>query len=112
MMEYIRQLWKWTRGIAMPRGRSTFNKRQKEQARQQKQREKAERRTQRSQEKPEGNEGAVDEMDELRKHAEEQAALFHVGSDEPNWLRPSKRTNDELYSPPRAQPVFLCAHRH
>ena len=59
----------------MPRGRSTFNKRQKEQARQQKQREKVERRTQRGQEKPEGSEVAVDEMEELRRHAEEQAAL-------------------------------------
>ena len=38
----------------MPRGRSTFNKRQKEQTRQQKQREKAERRVQRKQDKPEG----------------------------------------------------------
>jgi hypothetical protein len=26
----------------------------------------------------------VDEMDELRRHAEEQAALFHIGSDEQN----------------------------
>jgi hypothetical protein len=26
----------------------------------------------------------VDEMEELRRHAEEQAALFHVGSDEQN----------------------------
>jgi hypothetical protein len=69
----------------MPRGRSTFNKRQKEQARQQKQREKVERRTQRGQEKPEGGtEVAVDEMDELRKHAEEQAALFQIGFEEQN----------------------------
>ena len=67
----------------MPRGRSTFNKRQKEQARQQKQREKVERRTQRGQEKPEG-EVPVDEMEELRRHAEEQAAMFNIGSDEPN----------------------------
>jgi hypothetical protein len=63
----------------MPRGRSTFTKRQKEQTRQQKQREKAERRAQRKQEKPEG---AVDEMDELREHAAEQAALFNIGSDD------------------------------
>jgi hypothetical protein len=63
----------------MPRGRSTFHKRQKEQARQQKQRDKAERRSQRKEETP----GAVvDEMEELRKHAEAQAALFQVGSDE------------------------------
>jgi len=45
---------------------------------------KVERRTQRGQEKPEGGEVAVDEMEELRRHAEEQAALFHIGSDEPN----------------------------
>ena len=64
----------------MPQGRSTFTKRQKEQARQQKQREKAERRNQRKQEKPEG---AVDEMRELREHAEAQAALFRIGSDDP-----------------------------
>jgi hypothetical protein len=63
----------------MPRGRSTFHKRQKEQARQQKQRDKAERRIQRKDEKPEG---AVDEMEELRKHAEDQAALFQIGNDE------------------------------
>jgi hypothetical protein len=61
--------------IAMPRGRSTFMKRQKEQARQQKQREKAERRNQRKQEKPEGS---SDEMRELREHAEAQAALFRI----------------------------------
>jgi len=65
----------------MPRGRSTFTKRQKEQARQQKQRDKAERRNQRKQEK---QEGSVDEMRELRQHAEAQAALFRVGSDETN----------------------------
>jgi hypothetical protein len=67
----------------MPRGRSTFTKRQKEQTRQQKQREKAERRVQRKQDKPEGV--VVDEMQELREHAEAQAALFRVGSeDEPD----------------------------
>lgn len=65
----------------MPRGRSTFHKRQKEQARQQKQRDKAERRIQRKEEKPEGSSNEFDEM-ELRKHAEEQAALFRIGSDE------------------------------
>ena len=66
----------------MPRGRSTFTKRQKEQTRQQKQRDKAERRVQRKEEKPEGV--VVDEMQELREHAEAQAALFRVGSeDEP-----------------------------
>jgi len=66
----------------MPQGKSTFTKRQKEQARQQKQRDKAERRNQRKQEKPEAG-AQVDEMSELRAHAEAQAALFHVGSDEP-----------------------------
>ena len=63
----------------MPRGRSTFAKRQKEQARQQKQRDKAERRNLRKQEKPEAS---LDEMRELREHAEAQAALFRVGSDD------------------------------
>jgi hypothetical protein len=67
----------------MPRGRSTFTKRQKEQTRQQKQRDKAERRSQRKQDKPEGV--VVDEMQELREHAEAQAALFRIGSeDEPD----------------------------
>jgi hypothetical protein len=64
----------------MPRGRSTFNKRQKEQTRQQKQREKAERRVQRKQDKPEGV--VVDEMQEMREHAQAQAALFRIGSEE------------------------------
>ncbi len=77
----------------MPRGRSTFHKRQKEQARQQKQRDKAERRTQRKQEKPEGS---VDEMSELREHAEAQAALFRVGSEDEN-------NSDEFPTPPRHQ---------
>ena len=61
----------------MPRGRSTFTKRQKEQTRQQRQRDKVERRNQRKQEKP--VEGRVDEMAELREHAAAQAALFNVG---------------------------------
>ena len=64
----------------MPRGGSTFTKRQKEQARQQKQRDKAERRKQRRQEEP--VEGSVDEMAELREHAAAQAALFNIGVDE------------------------------
>ena len=67
-------------GIGMPRGRSTFTKRQKEHARQQKQRDKAERRNQRKQEKPVG--GSVDEMSELREHAAAQAALFNIGVEE------------------------------
>ena len=73
----------------MPRGRSTFTKRQKEQARQQKQRDKNERKTQRKQEKPEG--GVVDELDELaemREHAAEQAALFRIGADEEEEISP------------------------
>jgi hypothetical protein len=71
----------------MPRGRSTFTKRQKEQARQQKQRDKAERKNQRKQEdKPEGS---ADEMRELREHAEAQAALFNIGAEEPNSADPS-----------------------
>jgi hypothetical protein len=64
----------------MPRGRSTFTKRQKEQTRQQKQRDKAERRSQRKQDKPEGV--VVDEMQELREHAQAQAALFRMGSED------------------------------
>jgi hypothetical protein len=64
----------------MPRGRSTFTKRQKEQTRQQRQRDKLERRNQRKQEKP--AEGSTDEMAELQEHAAEQAALFNLGIDE------------------------------
>ena len=64
----------------MPRGRSTFAKRQKEHARQQRQRDKAERRNQRRQDKP--GEGSVDEMAELREHAAAQAALFNIGAEE------------------------------
>ena len=64
----------------MPKGRSTFTKRQKEHARQQRQRDKAERRNQRRQEKP--VEGSVDEMAELRENAAAQAALFDVGAEE------------------------------
>jgi hypothetical protein len=63
----------------MPKGRSTFNKRQKEQARQQKQRDKAERKSRRKQEKQQGD---TDEMREMLEHAKAQAALFNVGSDE------------------------------
>jgi hypothetical protein len=64
----------------MPRGRSTFTKRQKEHTRQQKQKDKLERRNQRKQDKP--AEGSVDEMAELREHAAAQAALFNIGVDE------------------------------
>jgi hypothetical protein len=63
-------------GIAMPRGRSTFTKRQKEHTRQQRQKDKAERRTQRKQEK--AVEGSVDEMAVLRENAAAQAALFNI----------------------------------
>jgi hypothetical protein len=64
----------------MPRGRSTFTKRQKEHTRQQRQRDKAERRVQRKQEETVA--GSVDEMAELRKHAAEQAALFNLGTED------------------------------
>lgn len=64
----------------MPRGRSTFTKRQKEQTRQQRQRDKVERRNQRKQEKPAGNN--ADEMAELREHAAAQAAVFNIGIEE------------------------------
>jgi len=62
----------------MPRGRSTFTKRQKEQTRQQRQRDKAERRNERKQERVVA--GSPDEMAELREHAAEQAALFNLGT--------------------------------
>lgn len=64
----------------MPRGRSTFTKRQKEQTRQQRQRDKAERRNQRKQQKAVS--GGADEQAELREHAAEQAALFDVGAED------------------------------
>jgi len=79
----------------MPRGRSTFTKRQKEHTRQQRQRDKAERRNQRKQEKP--VEGSVDEMAELREHAAAQAALFNIGVDETETVEeftPGDRTGD------------------
>jgi hypothetical protein len=64
----------------MPRGRSTFNKRQKEQARQQRQRDKAERKNLRKQEK---QNTPVDEENELIENARAQAALFNFGAEEP-----------------------------
>lgn len=73
----------------MPRGRSTFTKRQKEQARQQKARDKAERKTQIKQDRPEGS--VVDELDEareMREAAEAQAALFRIGADEEEFATP------------------------
>lgn len=71
---------KRSQGVPMPRGRSTFTKRQKEHTRQQRQRDKAERRNQRKQE--EAVPSSVDEMAELRKHAAEQAALFDLGAEQ------------------------------
>jgi len=64
----------------MPRGGSTFTKRQKEHTRQQRQRDKAERKNQRRQEEP--VQGSVDEMAELHEHAAAQTALFNIGADE------------------------------
>ena len=64
----------------MPRGRSTFTKRQKEHTRQQRQRDKAERRNQRKQEKAVA--GSLDGMAELREHAAERAALFNLGAED------------------------------
>ena len=64
----------------MPRGRSTFTKRQKEHTRQQRQRDKAERKNQRKQEKAVA--GSVDEMAEPGQHAADQAALFNLGVDQ------------------------------
>jgi hypothetical protein len=64
----------------MPRGRSTFNKRQKEQARQQRQRDKAERKSLRKQEK---QNTPLDETSELIENARAQAALFNFGAEEP-----------------------------
>jgi hypothetical protein len=63
----------------MPKGRSTFAKRQKEHTRQQRQRDKAERRNQRKQEK---TAGSPDQLAELHEHAAEQAALFNLGAED------------------------------
>ncbi len=76
----------------MPRGRSTFTKRQKEQTRQQRQKDKAERRVQRKQDKPEP--GSQHELDDLRAAAEAQAALFQMGHDESS-SHDSKRSSEE-----------------
>jgi hypothetical protein len=78
----------------MPRGRSTFTKRQKEQARQQKQRDKAERRNQRKQEK--AGVSPDDEMRELREHAEAQAALFQVSPAKPHSTTISDSDNNGM----------------
>jgi hypothetical protein len=77
----------------MPRGRSTFTKRQKEQSRQQRQRDKAERRSQRKQDKPES--GVLDE-NELRQAAEAQAALFRLDHDNPTGTEPTRSDNDPV----------------
>jgi uncharacterized FlaG/YvyC family protein len=82
------------RGVRMPRGRSTFTKRQKEHTRQQRQRDKAERRNQRKQEETVA--GTIDEMAELRKHAAEQAALFNLGAEDEDTAEPS--TQDDQVS--------------
>jgi len=81
-------------GERMPRGRSTFTKRQKEHTRQQRQRDKAERRNQRKQEETVA--GSVDEMAELRKHAAEQAALFNLGAEDEDTAEQS--TQDDHVS--------------
>jgi flagellar motor switch protein FliM len=65
-------------GDSMPRGRSTFTKRQKEQTRQQRQRDKAERRDQRKQEKAVAV--RVDQISELGESAATPAALFELGA--------------------------------
>lgn len=64
----------------MPRGRSTWTKRQKEQTRQQRQRDKVERKNQRKQEQETIVKTEADEMAELREHAAAQAAMFQMGS--------------------------------
>ena len=66
----------------MPRGRSTFTKRQKEQTRQQRQRDKAERRSQRKLDK-QTEPGSMENLDELRQNAEAQASLFQMAHDQP-----------------------------
>jgi hypothetical protein len=76
----------------MPRGRSTFAKRQKEHTRQQRQRDKAERKNQRKQER--SAQGSLDEMAELREHAAEQAALFNIGREETDSQDSNPNTRD------------------
>ena len=76
-----------TIGERMPKGRSTFTKRQKEHTRQQRQRDKAERRNQRKEEKAVA--GGVDEIAEMRAHAAEQAALFDLGAEQADIAKES-----------------------
>ena len=64
----------------MPRGRSTFTKRQKELTRQQRQLDKAERRNQRNREKAVA--GSVDEMVELSQQAGEQTTRLNLGAED------------------------------
>jgi len=61
----------------MPRGRSTFTKRQKEHTRQQRQRDKAERKNQRKQDKTVALSG--DQMAELGETAGAPETLFKLG---------------------------------
>ena len=72
----------------MPRGRSTFTKRQKEQARQQKARDKAEKKSLIKQDRPEGAIDELDEAREMREAAEAQAALFRIGAEEEEFSTP------------------------
>ena len=67
-------------------GRTSFTKRQKEQARQQRQRDKADRKNQRKLEKPAEQ---MDDANELARLAQEQAALFRVGTDEAENKHPA-----------------------
>lgn len=64
----------------MPRGRSTFAKRQKELTRQQRQLDKAERRNQRKQKT--AVLGSVDEPVELSQQAGEQTTRLNLGADD------------------------------
>jgi hypothetical protein len=68
-------------------GRTSFTKRQKEQARQQRQRDKADRKSQRKLEK---QSGPADDASELERLAQEQAALFRVGTDDTQDKHPSE----------------------
>lgn len=75
----------------MPRGRSTFNKRQKEQARQQKARDKAEKKSLIRQDRPEGGMDELDLAREMREAAEAQAALFRMGAEEEEFSTPGSK---------------------
>jgi len=77
----------------MPRGRSTFTKRQKEQSRQQKQRDKAERRSQRKLDK-ETEPTSLEGLDELRRNAEAQASLFRMTYDQADSTISDEKPNE------------------